>query len=123
MMDTVQIFTFDRAERAICRFGSQGARATRIAAGEGVVHLTCLSIGPGGTLGAHPASVAQIFLVVAGEGWVSGPDGTSIPVTAGTGIRWEAEEVHASGSATGLTAIAVEGAPSKSSRPTRIQAR
>lgn len=101
---------FDRAEKAIHRFGSAGASATRIASGEGAVHLTCLRISAGGTLGAHPAMSPQLFLVVAGEGWVSGPDGVPAPVSAGTGVSWQAGEEHASGTATGLAAIAVEGA-------------
>ena len=41
----MEIFAFDRAERAIQRFGSQGACATRVAAAEGGLQLTCLTIG------------------------------------------------------------------------------
>ncbi|MEV6205741.1 cupin domain-containing protein [Kitasatospora sp. NPDC051914] len=103
------MFRFDRAEQVIDRFGSTGATATRIAAGEGAVHLACLTVEAGGIVGAHPAPVDQLFLVVAGEGWVAGPDGRRIPVSAGDGVRWEAGEVHASGTATGLTALALEG--------------
>ena len=105
----MEIFAFDRAEKAIHHFGSRGARATRIAAGEGTGQFTCLTIAAGGTLGTHPASATQLFLVVTGSGWVSGPDGIPIPVSAGTGVRWEAGEEHASGTAAGMTAIAVEG--------------
>ena len=106
----MEIFTFDRGEMAIYRFGSENALATRIASGVGEVQLSCLRIGAGGTLGAHAAPGEQIFLVVAGEGWVSGPDGVPVRVSAGTAVRWDAREVHASGSASGMTAIAAEGA-------------
>lgn len=41
---------------------------------------------------------------------MAGPDGQKVPVTAGWGIRWDAGEEHASGTKTGLTAIAVEAA-------------
>jgi quercetin dioxygenase-like cupin family protein len=107
----VEIFRFDRGERVVRAFGSQGFRATRIAAGEGQVRLTCLSVEPGGMIGTHPATGAQLFLVTAGEGWVAGPDGERVPISAGWGARWAAGEVHTSGSRTGLTVLAVEGAP------------
>lgn len=105
----MEMFRFDRAEKVIDRFGSVGATATRVAAAEGAVHLTCLAIEPGGTIGTHPAPVSQLFLVIAGEGWVAGPDGHKIPVSAGDGVRWEPGEEHASGTTTGLTALALEG--------------
>jgi quercetin dioxygenase-like cupin family protein len=107
----VEIFRFDRGERVVQAYGSQGFRATRIAAGEGRVGLTCLSVEPGGVIGTHPATGAQLFLVVAGEGWVAGADGERVPIGAGWGVRWAAGEVHTSGSQTGLTALAVEGDP------------
>ncbi|WP_030263750.1 cupin domain-containing protein [Streptomyces sp. NRRL B-24484] len=102
-------FRFDRAETAVDRFGSTGTAATGVAAGDGAVRLTCLSIVPGGTLGAHPAPVEQLFLVVAGEGRVAGPDGARVAVSAGDAVHWAAGEEHASGSTTGLTALALEG--------------
>ncbi len=105
----MEIFRFARAERVIDRFASVGATATRVAAGEGAVHLTCLAIEPGGTIGAHPAPVDQLFLVIAGEGWVSGPDGQRVAVSTGDGVHWEPGEEHASGTAVGLTALALEG--------------
>lgn len=105
----MEIFRFDRAERAIEQFGSVGASATRVAAGRESVHLACLTIEPGGIIGAHPAPVTQLFLVVAGEGWVAGPHGVRVPISAGSGVRWEPGEDHAAGSGTGLTALAVEG--------------
>ncbi|MFF7992685.1 cupin domain-containing protein [Kitasatospora xanthocidica] len=105
----METFRFDRAEKVIDRFDSVGATATRVAAGEGSVHVTCLSIGPGGTIGSHPAPVSQLFLVITGEGWVAGADGRRIPVAAGDGVRWEPGEEHTSGTTTGLTALALEG--------------
>ncbi|MFR9724806.1 cupin [Streptomyces sp. MS19] len=108
----MEIFTFDRAERAVERFGSVGTHATRVATADGgPVSATCLSVAPGGTVGAHPATAPQVFLVVAGDGWVAGEDGRRVPVAAGTGVRWEAGETHSSGSegGAGLTAIVLEG--------------
>ncbi|MFF3696916.1 cupin domain-containing protein [Streptomyces sp. NPDC002221] len=106
----MEIFRFDRAEKAIERFGSVSATASPIAAGTGSVHVTCLAIEPTGTIGSHPAPVTQLFLVIAGEGWIDGPDGRRIHVSVGDGVRWEPGEEHASGTSTGLTALALEGA-------------
>ncbi|WP_181442127.1 cupin domain-containing protein [Streptomyces tateyamensis] len=105
----MHIFRFDRAERPITRFASTGATATRVAAGDGPGYVTCLAIAPGGAIGTHPAPVRQLFLVVAGEGWVAGPDGQQVALTAGWGVCWEAGEQHTSGTESGLTALAVEG--------------
>ncbi|WP_327071196.1 hypothetical protein [Kitasatospora sp. NBC_01302] len=107
----MEIFAFERAERLITRFGSSGLHATRIAAGEGAVHLTCLRVEPGGIIGTHPAPVPQLLLFIAGEGWVAGPDGERIAIAAGQGVRWDQGEDHTSGTGTGFTAFAVEGAP------------
>jgi hypothetical protein len=107
----VEIFQFDRRERGIEYFGSQGLRATRIAAGDGEVRLTCLALEPGGVIGTHPATIPQLFLVISGEGWTAGPDGERVPVAAGHGVRWDAGEIHTTGTDTGLVAVAVEGAP------------
>ena len=107
----MEIFRFDRGERAIERFGSVGAAATRIAAGDGDLRLTCLTVQAGGSIGTHAAVGAQLFMIVAGEGWVAGEDGVRVPLAAGSGVRWEDGEIHTSGTAAGFTAIAAEGAP------------
>jgi hypothetical protein len=106
----VEIFRFDRREKIIWRHGSKGLRATRVAEGNGRVHLTCLTVEPGGVIGTHPATDAQLFLVIAGEGWTAGPDGEQVPITSGWGVRWDAGENHTSGTETGFTALAIEGA-------------
>lgn len=107
----MQIFRFDRGERLVQSYGSQGFRATRIAAGNGQVRLMCLALEPGGVVGTHPATEAQLFLVVAGKGWAAGQDGERVPIAAGWGFRWDAGEIHTTGTETGLTALTVEGGP------------
>ncbi|MGW5355231.1 hypothetical protein ACWERV_32520 [Streptomyces sp. NPDC004031] len=107
----MEIFQFDRDERRISGHGSSGVVATRIAAGDGTVHLTYVKVEAGGTIGVHPAASPQMFLVVSGGGWVAGPDGIRIPVTAGQGVCWDESEEHASGTENGFTALAVEGLP------------
>jgi quercetin dioxygenase-like cupin family protein len=107
----VEIFRFNRGEKIIRRYGSEGLRATRVAGGDGQIQLTCLTLAPGGVIGTHPATEAQLFLVITGEGWAAGPDGKRMPIAAGWGVRWEAGEDHTSGTEAGLTALAVEGTP------------
>ena len=105
----MEIFRFDRAERIVQAYGSEGLHATRIARGNGKVNLTCLTMEPGGVIGTHPATDAQLFLVIAGEGWVAGPDGERVAIATGWGVRWDAGENHTSGTKTGLVALALEG--------------
>lgn len=62
-------------------------------------------------IGTHPADGPQLFLLLTGSGWVAGPDGLKVPLTAGQGVRWSAGELHTSGTNTGFTALALEGPP------------
>jgi quercetin dioxygenase-like cupin family protein len=102
----VKIVRFD-STRPITQHGSTGATVAGIARVEGRAQVVCIRLGPGGVLGEHPATVAQLFLVVAGSGWVrSGADRRD--VTAGSGAFWEPSELHESGTVDGLTAVVVE---------------
>ena len=116
----MEIFQFDRGEKIVRRYGSEGLRATRIAAGNGQVHLTCLTVEPGGVIGTHPATDPQLFLVIAGEGWTAGPDGERVPISAGWGVRWNSGESHTSGTETGLTALASKALRSICPSPRRL---
>lgn len=107
----MEIFQFDRDERHITRHESTGLLATRIATGDGPVHLTHLKVEAGGTIGTHPAPSPQMFLMITGDGWIAGPDGTRTPITAGQGVCWDQGEDHTSGTENGFTAIAIEGVP------------
>jgi hypothetical protein len=78
----MEIFRFDRDEHPISAHGSIGAHATAVASGDGDVALTCLTVQPGGTIGTHPTTGDQLFLVIAGSGWVAGADGIRHPVQA-----------------------------------------
>ena len=104
----MEIFRFERAEQLVSTHGSTGVHATRIAGGAGPVHLTCLNVGPGGIIGTHPAPVPQTLLIIAGSGWIAGPDGERITITSGQGVHWDQGEEHMSGTDTGFTALAVE---------------
>src|SRR5690348_2031164 len=107
----MEIFEFGRNEWRITRHESTGLLATRIATSEGTVRLTHLKVEPGGTIGTHPAPSPQMFLMITGDGWIAGSDGTRILITAGQGVCWARDEEHTSGTDNGFTAIAVEGSP------------
>lgn len=67
-----------------------------------------MRLGPGGSLGLHPAPSDQLFCVVEGEGEVSGADGIRASIQAGQAALWIAGESHETTTKTGLTAIIVE---------------
>lgn len=106
----MRIFRFDpEVARPITQFGSGGASIAPIARPEpGFVQLGCMYIVAGGHIERHPASSPQLFLVVAGEGWVSGADGLRVPIRAGEAAFWEPGEAHESGSEQGMTALVLE---------------
>jgi quercetin dioxygenase-like cupin family protein len=102
----VKIVRFDPS-RPITQHGSMGATVAGIARMGGQAQVVCIRLEPGGVLGEHPAVGAQLFLVVAGSGWVrSGADRRD--VAAGSGALWESEELHESGTDDGMTAVVVE---------------
>jgi hypothetical protein len=107
----MRIFRFDASTgRPITVFGSVSVAISPILRGVGAIQTGCMHIGPGGVIGAHPAVGPQLFLVVAGEGWVRGARGARRPIIAGQAAFWEDGEEHESGSETGMTAVVIEGA-------------
>jgi len=122
----MQIYRFDpEVGRPVARFGSRfimspilrtgGAPAPEAAAGAPATgapagaQIGCMHLPPGGLVGRHPATVPQLLLVVAGAGWVCGAGAEPTPIAPGQAAFWAAGEWHETGTATGLTAIVVEG--------------
>jgi hypothetical protein len=107
-------FSHERA-RPIQLFATSGASNVHLASGRGEVHAYCQYFEPGGTIGTHPAGYAQLFVVVEGEGWVAGVDGTHVPIVTGQAAFFDPGEIHSKGSGKGMTAITVQadelGAP------------
>ena len=95
-------------EGLIADYESHGAYARPLAQGRGEGHVYCIRIEPGGSIGPHEAGFGQLFLVVAGAGWVCGGDGVRQAVGIGRGVFIARGEIHAKGSDTGLTAIMVQ---------------
>jgi quercetin dioxygenase-like cupin family protein len=65
--------------------------------------------GPGGRLRRHPATYPQVLAVLEGAGEVSGADGVFEPIEPGEAVFWAEGEEHETTSATGLTALVIEG--------------
>lgn len=104
----MKIFGFDQARGThIDRHGSDFVIA-RLAHPAGL-HVACMYLGPGDLVGHHPASTAQLFIVVQGQGWVQGEDRQRVPIETGEAVFWEPGERHGAGTETGMTAIVVEG--------------
>jgi len=66
-------------------------------------------VAPGGRIARHAAAFPQILAVLEGSGEVSGDDGVAEPIAAGEAVFWSRGEEHETTSASGLTALIVEG--------------
>jgi quercetin dioxygenase-like cupin family protein len=105
----MRLFRFDAAVgRPIDQFGSTQLMLSPVVRTTGQVQIGCMYIGPDGVVGFHQAGPAQLFLVVAGEGWVRSENPELVPIQAGQAAFWESGEWHESGSHTGMTAIVIE---------------
>ena len=105
------------------QFGSEVAFAPRQDILEGVkiapltppiaagspVQCAIFRLGAGGRIGRHPALVPQIFAVLEGTGTIAGTYVLIDPVGAGEAVFWAEGEEHEASSASGLTALVVEG--------------
>lgn len=69
----------------------------------GVMHLSA-----GGVLGYHRATLPQLFMVVAGDGWVRGESEGRESISVGQAAFWSAGEWHESGTDGGMSAVVVE---------------
>jgi quercetin dioxygenase-like cupin family protein len=104
----MEVFQFeDEPGTPIEAHGSAGANLSAIS-GQGPPRVACIRLGPGGVLGRHAAGPAQLFVVVQGDGVVTGGDGEPVRIAAGEAAFWAAGEAHETRSDSGLTAIVIE---------------
>ncbi|GAC1632862.1 MAG: hypothetical protein NVS4B2_18020 [Chloroflexota bacterium] len=73
------------------------------------LHVACMRLEPGGSVGYHPTATYQLFAVVEGAGWVRAGDADRVSLTVGEAAFWDPGEGHEAGTETGMTAIVVEG--------------
>lgn len=77
----MRIFLFGaETGNVITHFDSEHARLSRGVRTVGATVVGCLHLGPAGRLGRHPATLSQLLMVVAGDGWVEGGDGRRVPI-------------------------------------------
>ena len=108
----MRLFRFDpKVAHPITKFDSRN-----VAIGRGVrmidspmAQVSCFHFDPDSVVGFHQATIPQLMMVVAGEGWVRGEEAARTHMLPGRAAFWEAGEWHESGSDTGMTAIVVEG--------------
>ena len=96
--------------RAIEGHGSRGAHQVRLLLQErqNGSAVTLIHLSPGALLGAHPAGWPQLLIVVSGQGWVRAGDELRRPIAAGAAAYFERDEVHESGTESGMTVIVIE---------------
>ncbi|MFD1178125.1 cupin [Paenibacillus puldeungensis] len=73
-----------------------------------VIQIGCIHLSEQGIIGGHEAAVPQLFLVVSGEGLVTGKENVIKNIKAGELAVWEAGEWHEIRTELGMTAIVVE---------------
>lgn len=105
----MKIYRFDReVARPIPAFESLNAYMARGVRSTAPTQIGCFYLEPGGVIGYHQATCAQLLLVVQGEGWVRADGTDRVAVKAGDAIFWAPGEWHETGTETGLVALPVE---------------
>ncbi|MGE0599682.1 MAG: cupin domain-containing protein [Dehalococcoidia bacterium] len=105
----MRVFTLG-SDRSIERFGSVGAMAGPVARAVERGQLVRIELAPGGVLGRHEAVADQLFIVVGGDGTVTGGDEIEAPIHAGMAAFWNAGELHQTRAGeNGLVALVLEG--------------
>lgn len=92
----------------ITAYNSVGAASLPLGDGHGEAHIYCVRFAAGGAIGPHPTGFAQLFLVIAGAGWVSGANGVRVPIACGQAAYFARGELHSKGSDTGMTALMMQ---------------
>jgi quercetin dioxygenase-like cupin family protein len=72
-------------------------------------HVAVARLGPGGSIGRHPAATAQMLVVLQGEAWVSGSGEDTLLIGPGQAVVWEDGEQHETRTELGLLALIIEG--------------
>ncbi len=73
-----------------------------------IMQAACLYLSEGGIVGGHEAPVPQFFIVIAGEGWVSGAEKVKTPIKEGQLAFWNSGEWHEVSTEKGMTAMVIE---------------
>ncbi|TLS51125.1 cupin [Paenibacillus antri] len=105
----MELYRFDRGvSKPIHAFNSLQASITPIIRSEQSFQVGCIHLGEEGVIGYHQATTPQLFLVIQGEGFVTGEDRIQVPIKSGQAAFWTEGEWHESGSKTGMTVVIIE---------------
>ncbi len=105
----MKIYRFDRGtKKTINEDGNRNVALSPVAEEIAGAFVGVLYVEPMGVLGYHQALSDQIFMVVQGTGWVTGPDRKRTTIEAGQAAFWQDGEWHESGSDQGMTVVVVE---------------
>ncbi|WP_106498231.1 cupin [Lentibacillus sp. Marseille-P4043] len=105
----MEIFTFSKESgNRITKFNSDFIM-NQILQTEAPVMIECMHLDENGVIGYHQAVVAQLLLVLDGEGEVCGESGEFVKVHKGHAIFWSEGEWHETVAGQGLTAIVIQG--------------
>lgn len=101
---------FDIPRYDVDAFGSAGVAMDFLppTTGESETRTNVARIRAGGTLGRHPAVLAQAFAVIEGTARSVTDDGPPVTLAAGTLVVWEPGEVHQTWATTDVLAVVVE---------------
>ena len=103
----MQTLSFGRGDGwRVDAFGSDFTLSP-LTAPDGTVKAACFHVGRRGSVSARRPS--RLYCVVAGSGWVTGPDRRRVAIGPLEAAFWEAGEEHESGSEDGMTVIVLEG--------------
>lgn len=103
----MELFRYDR-EVAETIEGLEAVAQVSLGSSTGEAHVSVVHLDATGGLPAHEAPTPQLFVVVNGQGWVSGQDGDRHPVVYGDAAFWEQGEMHESGTDSGVTAVVIQ---------------
>lgn len=105
----MKVYKFNKENgKKVEKYDSNLATYLNITQTNQVANIGCMYIEPNGILGHHQAPIPQLFIVVQGEGWVTGEDQERINIKVGEAAFWEKGEWHTSGSNSGMTAIVIQ---------------
>ncbi|MGG0463806.1 cupin domain-containing protein [Priestia aryabhattai] len=105
----MKIYKFSKEQgEKVEKYQSHLATYVKMAQANEAATIGCMYIDGEGTVGHHPAPIPQLFIVVEGEGWVTGGDQKRVSIKRGEAALWGKGEWHTSGSETGMTAIVIQ---------------
>lgn len=105
----MQLVRFDSLPaHPITQFDSVSLSQSRLARLSSNAQVSLMTLGQGGQIGFHQASVPQLFVIIQGAGWACDASRVQVPILQGQAAFWHAGEWHAAGTDTGLTALVIE---------------